>query len=99
MRCRCPLQTCTRTGCRRERGVPSLPPGRPTGPCYGNEAPIFHPQWALKAFWNFEIPADLQEGYGYPALTTQAKRKILGENLLRLHGMDRSRAKTQSASA
>jgi uncharacterized protein len=55
---------------------------------YGSEAPIFHPRWALKAFWDFEIPADLQEGYGYPALTEQAKRKILGENLLRLHGMD-----------
>ena len=27
-------------------------------------------------------------GYGYPQLTDQAKRKILGENLLRLHGMD-----------
>jgi len=26
--------------------------------------------------------------YGYPQLTEQAKRKILGENLLRLHGMD-----------
>jgi hypothetical protein len=27
------------------------------------------------------------EGYGYPQLTEQAKRKILGENLLRLSGM------------
>jgi predicted TIM-barrel fold metal-dependent hydrolase len=66
---------------------------------YGSEAPIFHPQWALKAFWDFEIPTDLQEGYGYPALTQQAKRKILGENLLRLHGMDRSRAGAQPATA
>jgi predicted TIM-barrel fold metal-dependent hydrolase len=55
---------------------------------YGSEAPIFHPQWALDAFWNFELPQDLVEGYGYPQLTEQAKRKILGENLLRLHGMD-----------
>jgi predicted TIM-barrel fold metal-dependent hydrolase len=55
---------------------------------YGSEAPIFHPQWALEAFWNFEIPQDLCDGYGYPQLTEQAKRKILGENLLRLHGMD-----------
>jgi uncharacterized protein len=66
---------------------------------YGSEAPIFHPQWALKAFWEFEIPQDLQEGYGYPALTEQAKRKILGENLLRLHGMDRTRAGAQPATA
>ena len=26
---------------------------------YGSEAPIFHPQWALQAFWDFEIPQDL----------------------------------------
>ncbi|HET9558232.1 MAG TPA: amidohydrolase family protein [Actinomycetota bacterium] len=55
---------------------------------YGSEAPIWQPQWALEAFWNFQIPQDLVEGYGYPQLTEQAKRKILGENLLRLHGMD-----------
>jgi hypothetical protein len=33
---------------------------------YGSEAPIFHPQWALRAFMDFEIPADLCAGYGYP---------------------------------
>ena len=55
---------------------------------YGSEAPIWHPQWALEAFMDFEIPQDLVEGYAYPQLTDQAKRKILGENLLRLHGMD-----------
>ena len=47
-----------------------------------------HPQWALRAFRDFQIPQDLCDGYGYPQLTEQAKRKILGENLLRLHGMD-----------
>jgi len=66
---------------------------------YGSEAPIFHPQWALKAFWEFEIPKDLQEGYGYPALTEQAKRKILGENLLRLHGIDLAQAKASVAAS
>ncbi|MGN6794274.1 MAG: hypothetical protein ACTHJW_17965 [Streptosporangiaceae bacterium] len=55
---------------------------------YGSEAPILHPQWALRAFMDFEIPEDLCAGYGYPQLTDHAKRKILGENLLRLHGMD-----------
>jgi uncharacterized protein len=66
---------------------------------YGSEAPIWQPQWALDAFWNFEIPQDLVEGYGYPQLTEQAKRKILGENLLRLHGMDveATRAKLRGA--
>jgi predicted TIM-barrel fold metal-dependent hydrolase len=55
---------------------------------YGSEAPIWQPQWALNAFRDFALPQDLCEGYGYPQLTDQAKRKILGENLLRLHGMD-----------
>jgi predicted TIM-barrel fold metal-dependent hydrolase len=55
---------------------------------YGSEAPIWQPQWALRAFRDFQIPQDLCDGYGYPHLTDQAKRKILGENLLRLHGMD-----------
>ena len=55
---------------------------------YGSETPIWHPKWALDAFWDFEIPQDLVEGYGYPQLTERAKRKILGENLLRLSGMD-----------
>ena len=45
---------------------------------YGSEAPIFHPQWALRAFMDFQIPEDLRAGYGYPQLTDQAKRKILG---------------------
>jgi uncharacterized protein len=55
---------------------------------YGSEAPIWHPQWALQAFWEFELPQDLVEGYGYPPLTPEAKRKILGENLRRLHGLE-----------
>src|SRR4051812_11991130 len=55
---------------------------------YGGESPIWHPQWALEAFWNFELPRDIVEERGYPPLTEQAKRKILGENLARLHGID-----------
>ena len=35
-------------------------------------------------------------GYGYPQLTDQAKRKILGENLLRLHGLDLAEAKARA---
>jgi len=64
---------------------------------YGSEAPLFHPQWALRAFMDFQIPQDLCEGYGYPQLTDQAKRKILGENLLRLHGMTLDEAKATVA--
>lgn len=66
---------------------------------YGSEAPIWHPKWALEAFWDFEIPQDMVEGYGYPPLTEQAKRKILGENLLRLSGMDVEETKRKLAGA
>ena len=62
---------------------------------YGGEAPIWHPQWALEEFWNFELPEDLTTDYGYPPLTEQAKRKILGENLARLHGMDLDAKKSE----
>ncbi len=30
----------------------------------------------------------IHKGYGVPPFTREAKRKILGENLLRLHGME-----------
>ena len=59
-----------------------------TRSCTGQEAPIWHPQWALRGVHGLPDPEDLCAGYGYPQLTDQAKRKILGENLLRLHGMD-----------
>jgi uncharacterized protein len=55
---------------------------------YGGESPIWHPCWALEAFWNFELPQEIVDGYGCGQLTNQAKRKILGENLACLHGMD-----------
>lgn len=64
---------------------------------FGSEAPIFHPQWAIEAFWNFEIPDDLvRDRIGAP-LTEDAKRKVLGGNLLRLHGLE-DRAAQFSAS-
>ena len=55
---------------------------------FGGETPIWHPQWALEEFWKFQLPEDIVRERGYPQITEQAKRKILGENLLRLHGMD-----------
>jgi hypothetical protein len=61
----------------------------------GGQSPIWHPQWALEAFWNFELPRDIVEERGYPQLTDQAKRKILGENLARLHGIDVEAKKTE----
>lgn len=39
-----------------------------------------HPRPYVEMFWNFQIPDDMVEGYGFPQLTEQAKRKILGLN-------------------
>jgi Amidohydrolase len=55
---------------------------------FGGETPIWRPQWALEEFWKCQLPEDIVRERGYPQITEQAKRKILGENLLRLHGMD-----------
>jgi uncharacterized protein len=49
---------------------------------------MVHPQAVLEAFLDFEMPEELIQGYGFPPLTEQAKRKLLGENYCRLHGLD-----------
>jgi hypothetical protein len=45
------------------------------------------PQWQIEAFWRFQIPEAMRERWGYPELTEQAKRKILGLNSARLYGL------------
>jgi predicted TIM-barrel fold metal-dependent hydrolase len=45
-----------------------------------------HPQPFLQAFWDFQIPARLQDEYGYPELTPELKEKILGLNQARMLG-------------
>jgi hypothetical protein len=46
------------------------------------------PQPQIMAFRAFEITAAFQEAYGYPALTDERKRKVLGLNSARLYGLD-----------
>jgi len=46
------------------------------------------PQVQIDAFRSFEITAEYQDKYGYPALTDDAKHKILGLNAARLYGVD-----------
>ena len=45
------------------------------------------PQWQIDALWRFQIPEDLRRRYGYPELTEEHKRKILGLNSARLYGI------------
>jgi len=46
------------------------------------------PQGQIQAFRAFSISEELQERYGYPALTPEVKRKVLGANAARLLGVD-----------
>jgi uncharacterized protein len=46
------------------------------------------PQWQIDALWRFQIPEDLRKKYGYPELTADAKRKILGLNSAKLYGIN-----------
>ena len=56
---------------------------------YGSEAFVWpHVEPYIKLMANMEMPEDLQDGYGYPQLTREIKRKILGENQARLLGID-----------
>lgn len=61
---------------------------RDIGPDYvlwGTDALLWgNPQWQIEAFRRFQIPDPLVEGHGYPQLTDEIKRKVLGENAARL---------------
>jgi hypothetical protein len=46
------------------------------------------PQEQIQAFRAFQIPQSMQETFGYPALTAEVKRKILGLNAARVYGVD-----------
>ena len=46
------------------------------------------PQDQIQAFRAFEISEELQERFGYPALTPEVKAKVLGLNAARLYGVD-----------
>ena len=46
------------------------------------------PQWQLEAFWRFQIPDQIRQKWGYPKISDNAKRKILGLNAARIYGLD-----------
>ncbi|MBI5843640.1 MAG: amidohydrolase [Deltaproteobacteria bacterium] len=50
---------------------------------------------AVKGMREFQIPEDMQKGYGYPAITEEDRKKIFGENLGRLLGMDTTKRRVK----
>jgi hypothetical protein len=56
---------------------------------WGTDAVFYGaPQDQIQAFRAFQITPEYQERFGYPALTDEIKRKVLGLNALRLHDID-----------
>lgn len=49
---------------------------------------VVHSRAFEEAFWQFEMPQDLVDGYGFPPLTDEVKRGILGGNAARMLGID-----------
>jgi hypothetical protein len=56
---------------------------------WGTDAVFYgSPQGQIQAFRAFQISEQFQEQFGYPALTDEIKRKVLGLNAVRLHDVD-----------
>jgi predicted TIM-barrel fold metal-dependent hydrolase len=62
--------------------------GGPERILYGSGANLMHPRPLLEAFADYEIPADVADRLGCPPLSDEIRRKIVGENALRLHGLN-----------
>ena len=55
---------------------------------WGSESPIWpRAQHLLDLSWDFQIPEDLQRGWGFPEITDEDRRLMFGGNMLRLLGM------------
>jgi predicted TIM-barrel fold metal-dependent hydrolase len=55
---------------------------------HASGCPLVHPRPPIEALLSFEMPEELVAGYGYPRMTDELKRGILGENFLRLHNVN-----------
>jgi predicted TIM-barrel fold metal-dependent hydrolase len=57
--------------------------------CWGTDALVVgQPGPQIASFNAYQIPQQLQEQFGYPALTPAIKAKILGGNLAKVYGLD-----------
>lgn len=55
---------------------------------YGSGSNLSHPAPLLAAFDGYELPADIIAEFGFPQVTAEDRRNILGRNALRVHGLD-----------
>jgi hypothetical protein len=55
-----------------------------------------HPKGLLDAFASFQMPPELALGFGLPEITPEIKRKVLGENFARIHGLGIDELKRQT---
>jgi uncharacterized protein len=58
---------------------------------------LMHPRPILEAFDGYELPPALVEERGFPQLTEQDRRNILGENTLRMYGLDAEAVRAATA--
>jgi hypothetical protein len=56
---------------------------------WASGASVLHPEPPLRWFWErFQFSQEMREREGLPEITEEIKRKILGLNYLRMHGLD-----------
>jgi hypothetical protein len=57
--------------------------------CWGTDSLWYgSPQDQIQALRGFQISAEFQERYGYPAITPEARCRIFGLNAARVYGLD-----------
>ena len=56
------------------------------------------PQWQIEAFRRFQIPIEMQEKFGYAAISDEDKAKILGLNAAKLYGINVEQRRQQLVS-
>jgi predicted TIM-barrel fold metal-dependent hydrolase len=70
---------------------------RPEQILFSSGCNVIHPQPLIERFREFQIPESLQQGYGYPPLTDEIKRMILGENMVAMHGLNKEAIRASNA--
>jgi predicted TIM-barrel fold metal-dependent hydrolase len=64
---------------------------------YASGSNLSHPAPMLAAFDRYEFPDDVLASSGFRQITASDRRKILGENALRLHGLDAGTVRQRTA--